>query len=229
MPTSKEREPFAFKSQLSLVELTGLKAIDLAEMSEHLKKVPESSVYYHTHHFLQQHQFLTPEPPNDFAYWVANVLQEDLLGERLAAIDTVQFTSLKALRDAIVSAIDRFLETGGPRRKAPAGQEFHFMQSVLFTLPTPYVATNLAEFAECLKRVSMTSLYYHIFEARLRPPYGINDFSFWLEHNQDEPGLAKEIARLDPYTHTMEALRKRIIFLIEERLKKEEPVHAAIG
>ena len=230
MSLSKAREPFAFKSQLSLVELTGLKAADLAEMSEHLKRVPEASVYYHTHHFLQQHQFLTPEPPNDFAYWVKNVLQEELLGEELAAIDTVQFTSLKALREAIVSEIDSFLERDRTMRKAPPGQEFHFMQSVLFTLPTSYLATDLREFSEGLKRVSMTSLYYHIFEARLRPPFGINDFSLWLEKNLEEHGLAREIARLDPYTHTMEALRKRILYIVEERIKKEElAVNATTG
>ena len=89
MPLIKAKEPFIFKTQLSLVETTGLKARDLTELSHYLKEVPEASIYYHTHHFLQQHQYLTPEPPNDIAYWVTNVLQEDEIGERLAAMDTV--------------------------------------------------------------------------------------------------------------------------------------------
>jgi hypothetical protein len=54
---------------------------------------PPSVVFQHTHHFLVQHQELSPEPPNDFAYWVATVLQEDELGERLAAVDTVRFAN----------------------------------------------------------------------------------------------------------------------------------------
>ena len=85
MPIVKEGEPFVFKTQLSLVETMGLKARDLMELCRHLKEAPGASIYYHTHHFLQQHQFLTPEPPNDFAYWVTHVLQEDLIGEKVIA------------------------------------------------------------------------------------------------------------------------------------------------
>ncbi|HTL69897.1 MAG TPA: DUF5752 family protein, partial [Candidatus Eisenbacteria bacterium] len=103
---TKAERPFYFKTQLSLVYTTGLKARNLRELKDHLEVVPESSVFYHTHHFLQQHQFLTPEPPNDFAYWVTHVLQEDRMGERLASIDTVRFNSLAALREAMLAALE---------------------------------------------------------------------------------------------------------------------------
>src|SRR5213080_4887444 len=83
------REPFHFWTRLTLTKLTGRRAVDLAELVEHLRAVPLSVVFQHTHHFLVQHQYLSPEPPNDFAFWVTNVLQEDELGERLAAITTV--------------------------------------------------------------------------------------------------------------------------------------------
>ena len=94
MPLERTVKPFEFKTQLSLVMMTGIKAADIHELKEGLLRVPESSIYYHTHHFLQQHQFLTPEPPNDFAYWVTNVLREEWLGEKLTAIDTMQYNSL---------------------------------------------------------------------------------------------------------------------------------------
>src|SRR5215831_8726223 len=93
------RDAFRFYTRLTLTRLTGLRASDLAELMEHLRHVPPSVVFHHTHHFLVQHQHLSPEPPNDFAFWVTNVLQEDQLGERLAAIDTIQFAGLKQLRD----------------------------------------------------------------------------------------------------------------------------------
>lgn len=223
MPLPKG-EPFIFKTQLSLVLLTGLKASDLFELGYHLKMVPESSIYYHTHHFLQQHQYMTPEPPNDFAYWVTQVLSEDRMGEKLAAIDTVRFTSLQALRLAIVRAIDDFLEKNPVLRKAPHGEEFYFMKSTLFNLPTVYKAHTLAEFLECLKKVSIQSLYYHVFEGRLRTEQGTGDFSNWLTALGEEK-LAKQMDRLDPYTHTMEGLRSRMIRLIEQRLT--EVIHAA--
>lgn len=209
---------FQFKTQMSLVEMTGLKASDLAELGFHLKKVPNASVYYHTHHFLQQHQHMTPEPPNDFAYWVTHVLQEDEIGERLASIDTVRHGTLAALREAIVKTIDAYLEKAPALRKAPHGEEFYFMRSVLFTVPTEYACRNLAEFRNCLKEVSIGCLYNHIFEARLRPPLGTNDFSYWLKNELGEEELAKKIEALDPYTQTMEGLRRTILRLVEKRL-----------
>ena len=213
-------EPFVFKAQLSLVETTGLKARDLVELCHHLKEVPEASVYYHTHHFLQQHQYLTPEPPNDFAYWVTQVLQEDIIGEKLAAIDTVRFSSLSSLRDAIIGTIERYLQGKPVLRTAPDGEEFHFMKCILFNLPTSHKAHDLKEFLECLEKVSIGSLYNHVFEARLRPPLGVNDFSHWLSTALGEKKLAAKIEKLDPYTQTMEGLRKKIMSLVNNRLKE---------
>ena len=220
MPIMGSGEPFIFKTQLSLVETTNLKARDLIELSRHLKEAPEASVYYHTHHFLQQHQYLTPEPPNDFAYWVTQVLQEDIIGEQLAAIDTVRFSSLSSLRDAIIGTIDRYLQGKPVLRTAPDGEEFYFMKCVLFNLPTLHRAHDLKEFLECLEKVSIGSLYNHVFEARLRPPLGVNDFSYWLSTALGEKKLASKIEKLDPYTQTMEGLRKKIMALVNDRLKE---------
>src|SRR3989338_7521828 len=93
--------PFRFYTRLHLRELTGLKAKNLRELLSHIKTVPGSVIYHHTHHFLQQHQYLSPEPPNDFAYLVTEALNEAKLGERLASINTCEFSSIRALRDKI--------------------------------------------------------------------------------------------------------------------------------
>lgn len=220
MPIIKAEVPFIFKTQLSLVETTGLKAKNLTELCHYLKEVPEASVYYHTHHFLQQHQYLTPEPPNDFAYWVTEVLQEGVIGEKLAAIDTVRFSTLLSLRDAIIGTIEKYSDEKPTLRIAPTGEEFYFMKCVLFNLPTSHRAHNLREFLECLKKVSIGSLYNHVFEARLRPPLGVNDFSNWLATALDEKKLASKIDKLDPYTQTMEGLRSKIMALVDDRLKE---------
>ena len=105
----RAKEPFRFFTRLSLTVLTGIKAKNLKELLEHLKAVPEPVIYEHTHRFLQQHHYLVPEPPNDFSYWVTHMLQDEELGERLAAIDTIRFNSLNDLRQAIVSAIGSYL------------------------------------------------------------------------------------------------------------------------
>lgn len=214
---------FEFWTRLTLTKLTGRQASDLASLLEHLRVVPLSVVFHHTHHFLVQHQHLNPEPPNDFAYWVTNVLQESWLGERLAAIDTVQFAHLRDLRERLVQVIEAYLERTRELRVAPLGEEFHFMDAVSFTLPTRHRAATLAEFAEQLKLVGVASIGFHVFEARLRVESDDNDFSRWLQEELGERELAEAIRRLDPYTITTEGLRQRLLGLIAKRLETETP------
>jgi hypothetical protein len=186
---------------------------------EHLRVVPLSVVFHHTHHFLVQHQHLSPEPPNDFAFWVTNVLQEEELGERLAAIDTIQFEHLRELRDRVLTVIEDYLEQRRGLRTAPAGEEFHFMDAVSFVLPTTHRATDLTEFAEALRHVGDASIAYHLFESRLRVGAEENDFSSWLERELGEPDLAAAVRSLDPYSYTAEGLRHRLLGMVAQRLR----------
>src|SRR5215469_11785071 len=127
---------FEFRSLLNLTLLTGLRARDLAELVQHMRTVPGAVIYHHTHHFLVQHQYLSPEPPNDFAYWVSNILLEERLGEELAAVDVLRFQSVRDLRNALVQVIQSFLDGSSNLRTAPHGEEFHFMQAVSYVVPT---------------------------------------------------------------------------------------------
>lgn len=214
-------KPFHFSTRVHLVELTGFRARNLKELLYHLKSVPGSVIYHHTHRYLQQHQHLSPEPPNDFAYWVSEALNEPRLGERLASISICEFPTIRGLRETIVSAIETYLEKPKKTAKeANEGEEFHFMKSVSFVLPTAYIAHNLKEFSDVLKRVTINAIYFHMFEAKLRLEKGVNDFSNWFEHSIGEVELAREVEKMDPYTYTMDALRARIIALIDKRLSE---------
>ncbi len=214
------KQPFKFYTRLHLTELTGLKAASLEQLLEFIKEVSGSSIYQHTHRFLQQHQFLSPEPPNDFAYWVTTVLGEEKLGERLASIDTIQYSTIRGLREKIAQTIQDYLKNKplAKQKFADPGEEFHFMKSISFVIPTNYVARNLKEFAEILDKITIDSIYFHIFEARLRIEKGKNDFSNWVENSIGEKKLAEEISKLDPYTYSMEDLRKKIIKIVEAKI-----------
>ena len=212
--------PFEFYTRLHLSELTGLRAATLKQLLNLLREVPGSCIYHHTHRFLQQHQYLSPEPPNDFAHWVTEVLGEHELGERLASIDTVQFSTIRALREKIIATIEEYLkENPGIETKSVRWEEeFHFIKSISFVLQTDYIAYNLKDFVEALDKISINSIYFHIFEARLRLEKGANDFSNWIDAGLGEKRLAQEIARLDPYSYTMEDLRKVIIKMAKKRI-----------
>jgi len=214
-------EPFRFYTRLHLTELTGLRAAGLVQLVRLLKSVPGGSIYYHTHRFLQQHQYLSPEPPNDFAYWVREILGEEELGEHLASIDIIQYSTIRSLRERIIETIEEYLvEHPEAKMRFPQeGGEFHFKKSVSFILPTPHVSYDLREFSEILKRITIDSIYFHIFEARLRLEKKTNDFSNWIENSVGNRELALSIARLDPYVYTMEDLRRTITDLIEREIR----------
>ncbi len=215
-------EPFKFSTRLHFSELTGRKAINLEELLKHLKQVIGSSIYHHTHRFLQIHQSLSPEPPNDFAYWVTEFLGEVELGEKLASIDIVQFFLIRSLRMKIIETIENYIrEHPRARQKfVNPGQEFHFLESKSFVLPTPYVAYNLKQFAEILQKITINSIYFHVFEARLRLRKKRNDFSRWIRFCLGDKELADKIDRLDPYNRTMEDLRQILVKLVKERIAR---------
>lgn len=212
-----EFTPFEFKSRLILTELLGKRAASLPELTEGIRAVPLSSIYHHTHRFLQQHHFLSPEPPNDFAYWVTNMLNEELAGEILASIDIMQFVRLSDLRKRFLELLEEYLKSKKQGKDAicPDGEEFHFMSSRIFVVPTGKIAHNVAEFKEMLKTVSIHAIYFHMFEAKLRLEKGDNDFSIWLRSAGKEKE-AEQISRLDPYTFTLEGLRDRLLKMVPD-------------
>ncbi len=123
------------------------------------------------------------------------------MGEKLAAIDLLSFTSIRELREAIIATIERHLGEDGRRlRDCPPGDEFHFCRSKSFIMPTGLVAHDPKEFFELLPQVTNVSLFFHFFEARLRLEKPTNDFSEWLEW-RGEQALAKAIDNIDPYSY----------------------------
>ncbi|MFC1806992.1 DUF5752 family protein [Candidatus Omnitrophota bacterium] len=209
-----KKNSFTFHTHLELRESTSLKARNARELVNTIKDVPGSVIYYHTHIFLQKHQFLSPEPPNAFAYWVTKVLGEEVLGERLSSIDICRFNTIRELREKIIEVIEGYLFTAKEIRNAPAGKEFDFTKARTFVIPTHYLVHNLREMVDALEKVSIRSIDFHIFKARLRLERGTNDFSYWIGTSLGYPDLAASLENFDPYTHTFEGLRRHIINII---------------
>lgn len=216
-----EIKPFRFYTRLHLSELTGQKAHNLTELVELIKSVSGSCIYYHTHKFLQQHLYLSPEPPNDFAYWANHVLGENELGEKLASIDIISFPTIRELRETIIETIEKHIREKTWVRGGTVyeGEEFHFIKAISFIAPTNYSASTLSEFADILEKITIDSIYFHIFESRLRLEKGRNDFSQWIEASFGDKITAKNISNLDPYTYTLENLRRKLILIIRKAVK----------
>jgi len=224
-PSPEARVPFRFSRSFILQEATGLRAATLPQLVGLLRTVPDGCIYYHTHYFLLSHHYLTPEPTNDFAYWVSEILGEEPLGEQLVGLDIMEHSTLQSLREALATTIDAYLARSPTARLrfASEGEEFFFIKAIHVIMPTAYQASTLAEFAQALSQVSLHSLYFHIFDARLRVGRPSNDFAIWLDEQLGLKGLAENVARLDPYAHTLETLRSLLCALLRHEIDRQPP------
>jgi len=211
--TQSEGKPFAFFTEASLVALTGRKASDIEQLFQHLTQVSGSCIFYHTHYLYLAHHFEKPRFYNEFANWASQALQEERLAERLAAIDLLEMTSIRDMREAIALVIRRHMESDkNTARLCPPGNEFHFCEARSFIMPTGLVAAGVREFFELLDTVTNECLHFHFFEARLRLERPTNDFSQWLG-DLGQTRLAAEIDRLNPYAMTLDELKHEIVKL----------------
>jgi len=146
--------PFRFYTERRLVTLTGLQVCTLAELLAILHEVPGSSIFYHTHHLFLSHHFEKPVVYNEFALWLSEALQENALAEKIAMIDLRAFTSIRQLRNTLISFIQTHMDSANQRpRVCLPGSEFHFCRSKSFVFPTSIVAHDVADFFSKLPRL----------------------------------------------------------------------------
>lgn len=220
-PPPKASNPFRFYTRLNIKELTGLKARNLKELLECIKTAEDSSIFFHTHDFIEEYHYLNPPPSNEFALWIRTSLNNPLLAEKLSNIDIFEFPTIGALRNRLVSIIEEHINLYGIGDNSKEGNEFHFIKSVSTIAPTSYVAHNLLEFVENLKFISHNSLFFHVYEAKLRLGKVSNDFSVWINENLGDKILAEKIICIDPYMYSIEGLRSKVIEVIEKHLQGE--------
>ena len=214
------RSAFYFNSASHLLRIAPEKASNLQELLEALRNCPDSSIFQHTFQTLEEHHFIKEGFSNDFSHWAFAACNEVELAERLAAIDVREFTSIAMMRERIVRIIEEYLQKSPRAATRTAMEPFYLMASDLVVIPTPYVARNLEEFADGLRRVSIHAIYYHFIDARLRLKLNNNDFSVWLEHEMDLRQAADQINRMDIYTSTLEGVRRSILKIIDAEINR---------
>lgn len=207
---TKNPGPFVFHSERRIVRLTARTASTLPELIEQIGSVSGASIFFHTHQQYLTHHFQRPAYYNDFAAWLLNGIQEAALAEKVAVIDLLAFPAIRPLREAILAVLVAHPQGPEPPRQCRPGAEFHFCESQSFVLRTGLVAHSVPEFFAVLPHVTVVSLYYHFFEARLRLERPTNDFSMWLTA-MGATDLAEAIERLDPYAASLDQLKAEIV------------------
>lgn len=214
------RAPFYFNSASHLHRIGREKAMNLQELASAIRTCPDASIFQHTFQTLEEHHFISEGFSNDFSHWAFAACNEVQLAERLAAIDIREFTSITTLRERLVHIIDSYVQKNPRAATRTAMEPFYFMAADLVVVPTPYVARNLDEFADGLRKVTVHSIYYHFIDARLRLKLNTNDFSVWLEQELDLNAAADRLNRIDIYTSTLEGVRRSILRVVETEISR---------
>lgn len=207
--------PFVFYTSIKLPEFAGRKAGNVEELLDGIRTVDGSSIFHHTFHFLYETQFAIAQPSSDFAYWVDVILLDHGLSERLAAVNPVEFTTIRSLRDRLVCVMEEHISEHGCTARAPGNMNFYFMCANSVVVRTPYAAEDLPSFRDALEKIPIGSLYHHLFESHMKPGVKDNDFSDWLNDHLGLASQAKQIARLDPFLFTLDEIRRRLLTVLQ--------------
>jgi hypothetical protein len=215
------RAPFYFNSASHLMRIGREKATNLQELLAAIRTCPDASIFQHTFQTLEEHHFILEGFSNDFSHWAFAACNEVELAERLAAIDVREFISIPALRERLVHVIESYLQKNPRAGTRIAMEPLYLMSAELVVVPTPFVARNLEEFAECLRKVSVHCIYYHFIDARLRLKLNTNDFSVWLEKELELGVAARRLNQIDIYTSTLEDVRQSILAAINSEVAQK--------
>ncbi|MGE5235629.1 MAG: DUF5752 family protein [Acidobacteriota bacterium] len=207
--------PFSFRDAVRLNCPTGQSAATLREFRSAVEQASGGVLHHHLRETPLRFTFTEWDYPNDFALWAANALESRPLAERLAMLDPFHERDLEVLRERVLETIEATLEEGGTTFPVPEGQEFHFSASALIEFDLGVAARSLPEMTRLLGEVPASSLYYHLYSARLRNPDGFDDLSRWLADNGSQV-QAEHLRDLDIYMLSLESCRRVVLELLEE-------------
>ncbi len=210
-------ESFRFVDYEGLVMPTGLRAANLKDLIDGVRSVPVEVIHHHLHRTPLSHRFGVWDYPNDFAQWAAHSLEDLALAEKLAGLDPFAHANLEAAREAILELLEEHLDSLPIVPWARAGFEFHFASGHFLALPGEREVWTLCELRDALSVVSLSSLYFHFHEARLRVREGeSDDFSRWIEAQFGPLSVVQQLRSIDFFFYSLEDLRQRILMIFDE-------------
>ena len=206
--------PFVFKSVATLTRATSFFADSARTLQTAIERAPTSSIYVHLQFALFRRHFTTSEFLNDFAHWTRATLADEPLAELLAAVDPLEFTSLRQARERLVRTIGEYVGRMAFTPSVSFKQRFCFQDAVSFIYPTGVNADGLRSFAAAVRTAPAESIFYHFVVAPLLEEKGDNDFSIWLQAQGHDEAAAR-VRRLSPYSIDLFTFGRRVGDLLQ--------------
>ncbi len=217
MGKTNQIHPLVIRDCALTTMTTGMRAQSLRELRLGLRHVHHDSIYHHFWGRLLQPQFDDPEYSNDFAHWVSRALKEKELAERMAVISPLAFPDIESLREEMVDLIDEKLDESDYFPWAKVDQQFYFLRSQIIVFDTDRQLDAPKELSQTIRRMTLSSLYYHFIDARRRNANNSDDFSQWLSQWGDHyDPIIKILRNLDPCFSSLKGLQLRLIDLLNQ-------------
>ncbi|BFI73200.1 uncharacterized protein SSO2610 [Nanoarchaeota archaeon] len=205
------QKPFEFLSSYYIPKYTNIKAYDVNQLIEGIKKVDKLSIFYHVFHQLFINYTVPGELHNDFALWVKEELHDIELSKKLSKLDGREPKNIENIRNDII----KILEENKIDEKA--SKPFIFISCTPFIFKNDKIAKDLGELIDNISVISINSIIYHFIFRRLMGETTKNDFSLWIEENYGLRTLSDSLSSIDPIIYDDgEKLRQEIIKRIEE-------------
>ncbi len=208
--------PFEIKDCALLTRMSGLPAaVNLRELRDRIASCHRDVLYHHFCETPLTPSFDLPDYRNDFAVWAKWRLGDDVLAERLGMVDPYSFETMEDLRAATLEIIDERLSEVTMVPWARPGHELYLMQAVTIVFDTGDRITHPDELADAIGRITNSSIYFHVLEARRRNTPREDDFSAWLRSGEEDwSHYIRAIESIDVTFFTLPELRRKLIELL---------------
>jgi hypothetical protein len=161
--------------------------------------------------------FTTADYLNDFARWLWITIGEQSISEKVAMINPFLFDSIKDCRKKLVKCLRDYIGAGELFPRVSHDREFYFLELKSFIHPTGFEARNLKQFKTGIERISISGLFYHLIDSRIRIGRKTNDFSKWLADELGEHDKAEEIAQLNLFSLNLWDIKNEIIEILGKK------------
>lgn len=207
----------------------GESCTNLRELLDVVRTASDATLEHHMMRCALDDHFELYEFPNDLARWCWDALGDDVLGEQLGLLDPYQSSSPAALRAALINVVEERLWVLERVPWCRPGLELHLIESRLIAYDTGERFATLAALAEAIPRLPLSSLFYHVHEARRRTAGRTDDFSDWLEQYGADSALIEKLRAVDFYFLNLNQLRGEFMDIFRQHLAEPQAVLMAAG
>ena len=204
---------FEVKDCVLLTRMSGLPpALNLRELRDRIATCHPDVIYHHFCETTLAPSFDYPDYRNHFAVWAKHSLGDEILAERLGSVDPYAYTSIEDLRKVTLEIIEERLSELSIVTWSRPGHEFYFMKAITVVFDTGERIHHPDELDSAIGRMTNGSIYFHVLEARRRPPLRVDDFSAWLQDVEgDWSHYIHAITSIDVTFFTLPELQRNLV------------------